>query len=67
MTPPLADDPLDDPAVWRKLIEDFANTPMNHGTDVRAVESLALAAGISPGRAIAKVRTFYHRHDHGLQ
>jgi hypothetical protein len=36
---------------------------MNYGTDIGAVRPLALAAGISPSRAIAKVQTFYHQHD----
>jgi hypothetical protein len=58
-----ADDPLDDPAVWRGLIRGFANAPMNYGTDVGAVRPLALAAGIEPGRAIARVLTYWHRHD----
>jgi hypothetical protein len=41
----------------------YVNAPMNYGTDIGAVRPLALAAGISPSRAIAKVQTFYHQHD----
>jgi hypothetical protein len=56
-------DPLDDEAVWHKLIKDFLRSPMNYGSDIGAVRPLARAAGIDPYRAVAKVETFYHRHD----
>ncbi len=58
-----ADDKLDDPLIWRDLIKDYASSPMNYGTDIRAVGPLARAAGIEPSRAIARVLTYWHRHD----
>jgi hypothetical protein len=56
-------DPLDNEEIWHDLIMGYVNAPMNYGTDIGAVRPLALAAGISPSRAIAKVQTFYHQHD----
>ena len=53
-------DLLDDEAFFRDLITRYYNVPMNYGTDIRAVGSMALAAGVSPSRAIARVRTYYH-------
>jgi hypothetical protein len=47
-------------ATFAALVKDFTNAPMNYGTDIRAVGSMALAAGVSPSRAIARVRTYYH-------
>ncbi len=66
MTP--CSDLLDDEVVWHKLIADYVSHPMSYGADIRAVGTKALAAGIDPSRAIAKVQTFYH-HDasKGLQ
>jgi hypothetical protein len=52
MTP--CSDPLDDEVVWHKLIADYVNHPMNYGTDIHAVGTIALAAGIDPSRAIAR-------------
>jgi hypothetical protein len=60
MTP--CSDPLDDEVVWHKLIADYVNHPMNYGTDIHAVGTIALAAGIDPSRAIARVLAYYH-HD----
>lgn len=61
-------DPLEDPAVWHDLIMGFVNHPMNYGADIHAVGTIALAAGIDPQRAVAKVETFYHHNaSHTLQ
>jgi hypothetical protein len=60
---PRSTDPLNDPKFWHSLIMDYVRAPMNYGTDVRAVAPLARAAGIDPRRAVAKVQTYYHRHD----
>jgi hypothetical protein len=51
---------LDDEAVWHKLIADYVNHPMNYGADIHAVGTIALAAGISPSLAIARVLAYYH-------
>lgn len=53
-------DLLDDETFFHELIVGFVNTPMNYGHDICAVGTLALQAGVSPCRAIAKVKTFYH-------
>ena len=59
---------LDDEAVWHKLIADYVNHPMNYGADIRAVGTIAIAAGISPSLATARVLTFYHHGaSRGLQ
>jgi hypothetical protein len=57
-------DPLDDPEIWQDLIMGFVSLPMNYGADctVCAIEPLALAAGLNPVRAAAKVMTYYHHH-----
>jgi hypothetical protein len=60
---PRSTDPLDDPTVWHKLIADYLRLPMNYGGDIGGVRPLARAAGIDPHRAVAKVETFYHRHE----
>jgi hypothetical protein len=60
---PRSSDPLDDEAIWHGLIMDYVRLPMNNGSDIGGVRPLARAAGIDPHRAVAKVETFYHRHD----
>jgi hypothetical protein len=60
---PRPTDPLDDEAVWHSLIMDYVRLPMNYGSNVRAVGSLALAAGIDPRWAAARVQTFFRQHD----
>ncbi len=62
MKPRTTDDKLDDPAVWHNLIMDYVRLPMNYGTNIGGVRGLALAAGVEPSRATAKVLAFYH-HD----
>ncbi len=53
-------DPLDE--IWLDLVKEFDSLPMNYGDDIRAVGHLAIAAGIAPCRAIARVKTFYFKH-----
>jgi hypothetical protein len=56
---------LDDVPVWHKLILDFVNHPMNYGSDVHAVGSLARAAGIDPQlpRSRFRCRRGFRRSD----
>jgi hypothetical protein len=56
-------DLLDDEDIFRALIIQFLQSPMNYGHDIpRGVGPIALATGIDVQRAIAKVRTFYRMH-----
>jgi hypothetical protein len=57
-------DLLDDEEVWHDLILNFVSLPMNYGSDctVCAIAPLALAAGINPDRAAAKLMTYYHHN-----
>ena len=56
-------DLLDDEDIFRALIIQFLQSPMNYGHDIpRGVGPIARATGIDVQRAIAKVRTFYRMH-----
>jgi hypothetical protein len=55
MTP--SSDPLDDPAVWRAIVEKLAPNPMHCAYCIR---DIAAENGIEPERAYAKFRAHFH-------
>ena len=55
--PPQSTDPLDDPAVWRSIVNRLGLNPMWCAYSIRDITA---ENGIDPERALAKFQTHFH-------